>query len=160
MKYDFISIRSPLDQSKYCVDLIVKMAEQMPMYSFCLIGKGHFFEYNLKPKNMDWLDNELSHEDMADYLNRSRIALFPTREDTQGLMACELATYGMPLITSSIDVCEIVFRNCPNVSFIDNTAPNIMRALSELKAWDKAPKWDEYFARNTVSKEIALIKSI
>ena len=37
----------------------------------------------------------------------------PTRADAQGVMACEMATFGIPLITSNIDVCKEVFKELP-----------------------------------------------
>ena len=160
IEYDFISIRSPLDQSKYCVDIIVKLAEIYPRYKFCLIGKGNYFNFYDKPENLIWMNTELSHPEMMELLNKSRYALFPTREDTQGLMACELATFGMPLITSDIEVCKIVFNNCPNVYFMDNEKPNLEEAINNLKPWSESGKWEEYLSKNTVLREIELLKSL
>ena len=46
------------------------------------------------------------------------------RADAQGVMACEMATFGIPLITSNIDVCKEVFEGFENVAFIDNNDEN------------------------------------
>ena len=157
IKYDFISIRVNMDVSKYGVDIIIKMAEQNPEYKFLLIGKGEFFSHYKKPQNVDWINKELSHEEMAQYINSSRIALLPTREDTQGLIACEMASFGIPLITSDIEVCREVFEKCPKVSFINNDCPNLKEAVNNLDLDSGISKWTEYYSVNTVDKETELI---
>lgn len=157
-KYDFITIRGNLDGSKYGIDVVVKLANEHPQFRFCIIGKGKYFEFRDKPHNITVIPNELSHIEMREYINSSKYALFPTREDTQGLMACELATYGIPLITSNIDVCTEVFADCPNVAFINNDNPDLEKALSGLNDWTTVNKWTTYFARNTIMKEIDYLK--
>lgn len=159
-KYDFLTIRNYLDESKYCVDLIVKLAEENPHYKFCLIGKGKFFKYYKCPKNMDYIEKELTHEEMKEFMDCSRIALLLTREDTQGLMSCELATYGMPLITSDIEVCKEIFSDCPNKAFINNNYLNLETAVHELKQNCPQAKWKRYYSKNTIQKEIDYIFKI
>ena len=46
--YDFITIRSNLDGSKYCIDVVNRIAEENPNYKFLIIGRGEFFKYNKK----------------------------------------------------------------------------------------------------------------
>ena len=105
-KYDFITIRNNLDGSKYGIDIVTRIAKNNPQYKFCIVGKGEFFKYNEKPENVEWIDKNLTHEEIIDFLNKSKCALLPTRVDAQGVMACEMATFGIPLITSDIDVCK------------------------------------------------------
>ena len=76
----------------------------------------------------------------------------PTRRDSQGVMACELATYGIPLITSKLDVCFEIFDTFENVFFADNS--KIMELNYSTCSCKKNKK---YSYSNTVKKEIDLI---
>lgn len=159
-KYDFISIRSNFDESKYCVDIICKIARENPDAKFCLIGKGQYFMYNKKPKNLTVISEYLHHEKILSYLNISKCALMPTRTDAQGVMACEMATYGIPLITSDIPVCREVFNNFENVRFISNDCPNvnILKLYTDIKKCMPSKKNEKFFEINTCKKEVELIK--
>ncbi|MDK2811636.1 MAG: hypothetical protein PWR27_2345 [Petroclostridium sp.] len=157
--YDFITIRNNLDGSKYCIDVVSRVATSNPNYKFCVIGKGEFFNYNTKPKNLEWIDRTLSHAEITDYLNRARCAFIPTRTDAQGVMACELATFGIPLITSDIEVCREVFRDFNNVEYIDNEAEEInLDIILEKIDSVSCKKNTKYYAENTIGKEIELYK--
>lgn len=156
--FDFITIRNYLDGSKYGADIVVNLAQNNPGYNFLLIGRGEFFEHHDKPANVTWIDKEMSHEEIASYINNSKIALFPTREDTQGLMACEMAAYGIPLITSDIEVCLEVFKTCKNVAYINNDNPDLEKAVSELNLEKSGVYWKQYYAANTIMKEIEYLK--
>lgn len=161
-QYDFITIRNNLDGSKYSIDIVTKIAKDNPQYHFCVIGKGEFYTYNEKPKNLEWIDKSLSHDDVMNYLNRSKCALIPTRTDSQGVMACEMATFGIPVITSDIDVCTEVFAGFPNVDFIRNEAKefNIEPLFNRLIEGLPYEKNKKYFACNTILKEVDLFKEI
>lgn len=160
--YDFITIRNSLDHSKYAVDFVCEVAENNPALGFCLIGKGDFFEYYDKPANLDWIDRNLGHEEIVSYLNQSRCALLPTRADAQGVMACEMATFGIPLITSDIDVCREIFLGFDNVALIDNQDGDIdLRSLLTMLEGRKTMVQNErYFMKNTVHKEIELFRRL
>ena len=119
-EYDFISIRSYMDKSKYCMDIINTLAKNNPQFKFLVIGKGEFYRKNKKPKNVVWLEETLNHESMIYYVDKSACALLPTRLDAQGVMMCEMATYGIPVITSSLPVCQEVLGDFLNVAYIDN----------------------------------------
>ena len=160
-KYDFLTIRSNLDGSKYCVDLVNQIAKQNPQYRFLLIGKGRFFDYYEKAENLEWRDTTLSHAQIMDVIQQSRYALMPTRTDAQGLMMCEMASTGMPLITSDIPVCREVFADFENIAFIPNELeryemPKILASFGARRAF---PHNQTYYAENTGRKEIALIKA-
>lgn len=160
-EYDFITIRSNLDGSKYGVDIAARMAMANPQAKFLLIGKGHYFEHNEKPGNMCWIDKTLDHAQMLDYLDKSRCAILMTREDTQGVMTCELAAYGMPVITSDIEVCQEFFATMPNVKMVGNDSQHsIMDICHELEKGLPYPKDHTYFAENTIAKEIELFNDI
>lgn len=161
-KYHFITIRNNLDGSKYGIDIVSKIAENNPQYKFCVIGKGDFYKFNEKPKNIEWINKNLSHEEIINYLNKSKCALLPTRVDAQGVMACEMATFGIPLITSNIDVCKEIFEGFENVAFIDNDDENIdietiFNRLINIEVKEKNQK---YFKKNTVGKEIELFRKL
>lgn len=162
-EYDFITIRSVLDGSKYCIDLVCRLAEKNPDLSFLLIGKGDYFNYNKKPNNVTWVEKRLNHNEIVEYLDKSKCALMLTRVDAQGLMACEMATYGIPLITSDIPVCHEIFSSFNNVRFIDNSnLVNESFTESFKILWDNVPykKCEKYFNENTSKQEVDIFKGI
>lgn len=160
-KYDFITIRNNLDGSKYAIDVVLEIANNHPQYKFCIVGKGEFFEYFKKPSNVVWIDKNLNHREIIDYLNSSKFALLPTRLDAQGVMACEFASFGIPLITSDIDVCKEIFGDFDNVRLIDNESSSTIcleEFIDELVVPDNRNQ--KYYEENTVSKEVEFIKSL
>lgn len=161
-KYDFITIRNLLDESKYAIDIVKKIAENNPQYNFCIAGKGRFFKVNKKPKNVILIEQHLNHNEILDLLNKSKIALMPTRADAQGVMACEMASFGIPLITSNIDVSVEIFNEFINVSYIDNNSDqiDISSKYNELLDGYVAEKVSKYFSLNTIEREIELFESI
>lgn len=153
-KYDFITIRSFLDGSKYAVDLVVELANLLPNKTFCVIGKGEFFNHFQRPENLIWINENLNHQKIKEYLNMSRIALMPTRTDAQGLMACEIASIGMPLLTSDIEICHEIFDSFDNVKFFSNNIninEFVLKSKSFIKKYDKNYS---YFEKNTIINEI------
>ncbi|MGE6490449.1 glycosyltransferase [Exiguobacterium sp. NPDC077395] len=163
-EYDFITIRNLLDESKYSIDLITAIAKNNPKYTFCVIGKGEYYNKRSKPKNLIWIDTHLNHEDVTTFLNKSKVALMPTRADAQGVMACEMATFGIPLITSNIDVCKEVFQDFSNVEYLENDdfEVNIEPIYNKLltnynKAYSKS---DKYFTKTTIETEVRLFKAL
>ncbi len=162
-EYDFITIRSNLDGSKYCVDLVNKLAADNPLKKFCVIGRGRYFDHYKKAGNIDFMKTNLSHDQIIEYFNKSRFALLLTRTDAQGVMACEAAAFGIPLITSDIDVCREVFEGFKNVALLNNE--EIARNTIDLDAVCERlnlteSKNEKYFAKNTMKKEIDLFEKI
>lgn len=160
--YDFITIRSNLDGSKYGVDLVVELAKRYKDRKFLIIGAGCFFDYIKKPNNVFWINHSMDHKEMFKYINASKCGLLLTREDTQGVMTCEFAAYGIPVITSDIDVCHEFFSCMPNVEMINNDLNYVDIVSISNRLWENIPyKKDEtYFAKNTISQEIKLFNSI
>ncbi|MDO7204770.1 hypothetical protein Q5M85_12085 [Paraclostridium bifermentans] len=39
------------------------MAINNPEYKFCVVGKGDFFKFNEKPKNIEFIEKHLNHDD-------------------------------------------------------------------------------------------------
>lgn len=157
-QYDYITIRSNLDSPTYCVDILCKVCEKLPNSKFLLIGKGKYFKYNEKPSNLKLVDTLLLHEELMDYINSSKKALMLTRNDTQGVMSCELCTYGIPLITSNIPVCKEIFANFNNVILIDNNDLDV----DKIENFENlsSTKNETYFSKNTMVKEVELIRNI
>lgn len=160
-EYDFITIRANLDGSKYSIDIVNELAKRNPEYKFLVVGKGKFFKYNYKAQNLQWIDKVLNHDEIIDLLNKSKCALMPTRTDAQGLMMCEMATFGIPLITSDIPVCHEIFDEFVNVALIDNEniEKNNLKNIYENISGNK-DKNDKYFYKNTCEKEIQIFNEV
>lgn len=157
-KYDFITIRNNMDSSTYCIDLVCKLAERNPNFSFLLVGKGNFFKYKKKPENITWVDRYLTHEEMLSCIDQARCALMLTRRDTQGVMSCELVTYGIPLITSNLPICKEIFGRISNVAYIDNEIENVnLSQVYRDVLSEKRSKIQLFDYENTVEKEEKLI---
>lgn len=157
-KYDFITIRNMLDGSKYCIDVVNNLAKNNPNYKFLIIGKGDYFKYNKKSENVEYIDKNLTHLEIIKYLNSAKYALMPTRADAQGVMMCEMAAYGIPLITSDIPVCHMVLGNIKKVFLINNddTSVDLVNDLSEIATNGISAK-EQFSKENTIEREINVI---
>jgi hypothetical protein len=160
--YDYITIRSNLDSAVYCIDIVISLAKKYIDKKFLIIGEGKYFDYNEKPNNVILIKKCMQHQEMLKYINLSKCALMPTRRDTQGVMSCELATYGIPLITSDINVCYEVFSGFENVKFINNENMNFNLDHIANELIEKLPirKPTKYYQLNTSGKEIELFKRL
>lgn len=161
-KYDFVIIRSYFDESKYGIDYVNNLAKVNSNSKFLLVGKGKYFEHYNKSDNIVWQSSYLNHAEIIELLQTARCALMPTRTDAQGVMACEMASIGMPVITSDIPVCHEVFDDFENVALIPNDdlsvdLNGICKRLEEKLPYKKNEK---YYNKNTSAKEIELIKKI
>lgn len=156
-KYDFITIRNMLDGSKYCIDVVNNIAKNNPDFVFLVIGKGKYFKYNEKAKNVKVINENLTHKEIVKYLGDSRYALMPTRADAQGVMMCEMAAYGIPLITSDIPVCHMVLGDVKNIYFISNDNSNInLNEITKIKKEGIDAK-EKFSKNNTIEREIDTI---
>lgn len=122
-KADFITIR-PLSGKKYAVDMVVELARVNPQYTFHIYGEGGFFRHNEKPDNVEVFDAFVEQKDIPLLLNKYRAAVMPTRLDAQGVMMCEMASYGIPVIVSDLPVCREMLGEFGNVFFINNESFN------------------------------------
>ena len=75
------------------------------------------------------------------------------------IMACEFATFGIPMITSDIDVCHEVFEDFANVGFIRNDLKDadLDAVYATLKVTPEEVN-GKYSLDETVMKEIELYK--
>lgn len=159
-KYDFITIRSNLDESTYAIDLINDLAKNNPNFNFLLVGNGKFFKYESKAQNIDLIEGTFSHENILKLVDDSKCAIMLIKHDTQGVMSCELATYGIPLITSNISVCREIFKTFKNVVFVDNKNNiDLEQVFNEVTTRPLPEKNAIYSAENTTQKEVDLIKN-
>lgn len=160
-EYDFITIRNMLDGSKYCIDIVNRLARDNPSFKFLVVGKGEFFKFNKAPQNLKYELKNLNHKEIIKYLNNARCALMPTRADAQGVMMCEMATFGIPVITSDIYVCQKVLGDLPNVELISNDDNKIDLKKILLKLENrKYKKTNKFSYENTISKEINVFKAL
>lgn len=160
-EFDFLTLRSFLDGSKYCIDVINNLAYSNPSMKFLIVGKGEFFSHYEKAPNIVWLNQTMNHQEIVSCMQKSRCALMPTRTDAQGLMMCEMASTGMPLITSDIPVSHEVFDDFDNVAFINiDKKNNLNEILYRLESKSPYKKSTKYYNIYTSQKEVELILNI
>lgn len=95
-------------------------------------------------------------------MEKAKCALMLTRTDAQGVMACEIASTGMPLITSDIPVCHEVFEGFDNVGFLKNDLYNENLDIIFHKLTDNVPykKNKKYFNSYTSAQEIEIFREL
>ena len=154
---DFITIR-PFDGPKYCVDLIWKLAKMYPNFKFTIYGEGNFFNYHAPPENLVVKKHFLKHEDIPEILNHYKAAIMLTRLDSQGVMACEMAAYGIPLITSDIPLTRKIFKDVTNVEFMPNDLSKDLNNF-KLPSMNNQDLRDKLSDNETLKREINLFSS-
>lgn len=159
-RYDFVTIRNNIDGSKYCVDYVNDLAKVNPDKNFLLVGTGHYFEHYEKADNLEWKNTALNHNEIVSLLDQCKFALMPTRTDAQGVMACEMLTYGIPVITSDIPVCKYVFSEQKNVFFISLKNLEQLDGICDEYNNIKISKCTKFNNEVTCGEEIILIKSL
>lgn len=128
---DFITIR-PFDEPKYGVDIVINIAKLNPTRTFHIYGMGELFNHIDIPPNVSVYKKFLEQKNLPELLNHYRFALMPSRWDSQGVMSCEMAVYGIPVITSDLPVFKEVLGGFENVRFVDNDNPQLDPALKGL----------------------------
>lgn len=161
-QYDFITIRHTIDTSKFCLDYINALANANPYRSFMIVGRGEYFSHYKKADNITWENRILDHQQVVDKLQTARCALMPTRTDAQGLMVCEMASIGMPVITSDIPVCHEVFDGFSNVALIknDDVSVDLTAILADLERNEPYQTYGKYYSKNTGEKEVEMLRAI
>lgn len=152
-EYDFICIRGYLDASKYCIDIVCDLADHLPEYKFLVVGSGHYFEHRARPNNVEWQNKLLNHTEMAQYLDRAKCALMPTRLDAQGVAMCEMATYGIPVLTTDLPICREMLAGFSAVEFFSLESPDYFA----IKKWmdDLHPTMGEKCLKFSPDKTVA-----
>lgn len=156
-KADFVTLRR-LDSSKFAIDLVVKHAIANPNYSYHIYGKGKYFLYNEMPSNITLFDRHIKSEDIPDLLDFYPCAIMPTRCDAQGVMVCEMATFGMKVITTDIAVNHEMFNCFENVKLL--TEKEFSKKLELNIPCDFLENKNRFSFENTLKKELQLILSM
>lgn len=156
-----ITVR-PLDGPKYAVDLVCALAQKHPEYQFDVFGKGAYFEHHPPPTNLTHHDRFFTHQELADTLNQYHAALMPTRLDAQGVMMCEMATFGIPLITSDLPICKEVLAPFEAVFYLNNTTlePSLDKAFDSFQTLTSPPETSPFGPSQTLERELALIERL
>lgn len=157
-KADVVTIR-PLDKSKYGVDLVCKIAENNPDIKFHIYGRGQYFSFHKQPKNVEVFQKFFTHEELAEELNYYKLALMPTRLDAQGVMVCEMTTYGIPVLTSDLPICKEMTNEFSNVFYFNNLLVDkvkISNVINQINL-ERPINKEKFSINNTVKKEIKLI---
>ncbi|EJV0607118.1 glycosyltransferase [Vibrio parahaemolyticus] len=156
---DYVTIRS-LDLSKYAIDLVVDFARANPNKKIHIYGKGRYFNYNEAPENLTVFNEFIKQEDIPSVLNKYRAALMPTRCDAQGVMVCEIATFGMPVLTTDIPVNDEMFADFQNVVRLKEEVFSTQLELdfSELSSCNR--NVERFSLKNTLEKELEFIFDI
>jgi hypothetical protein len=139
---DFVTLRR-LDDSKYCIDLIVESALANPDKKYHIYGKGSYFKHYPKPANITHFDFHIKNDEIPALLSKYRCALMPTRCDAQGVMVCEMVSdFGNVKLLPLADFGQKI-----NIKALDfSYDPHVVRQRF-------ACDW-------TVEKELLLIKGI
>lgn len=153
---DFVTLRR-LDDSKYAIDLVVRLAEANPRYKFHVYGKGRYFCHYPKPANVTVFNTHVKQDEIPGLLSKYRAAIMPTRCDAQGVMVCEMATFGMPVITSNISVNQEMFEDFENVFLLDDDEFSLPLNVDQLQHAQRR-NIDRFSTANTLEKEISMIK--
>lgn len=156
---DFLTIR-PLDSSTRAIDIVVECARQNPQYSFHIYGEGQVLNYLAPPPNVVHFDGFLENDAIPALLNRYRAGLMPSRYDTQGVMMCEMAFTGMPVVASDIPAHRETLREFPRSIFLNNESPRF-DAKAFLEKMDSLPyPSSKVFDHETIiSAEIAAFET-
>lgn len=159
-KIKIITIRQ-FDNPKYAVDLVLKAAFDNPTFEFHLFGFGKFFNDIKTPKNLKIFNKYFNHQDLPVLLNQYTAAFMPTRLDSQGVMMCEMASYGIPIITSDIPICREMLKGFSNVFFISNNSQKILlEDFIQSIDFNSPTNKDKFSFENTVLSEIRYIHRI
>jgi glycosyltransferase involved in cell wall biosynthesis len=154
---DFVSIRN-FDDPKYGVDIVVEIARRNPQFTFHLYGEGDYFDFNSAPKNLTVVRRKFKQRELPDLFNQYRAALLPTRWDSQGVLMCEVATFGIPTVVSDIPICKSMVGEFPNVEFFDNENP---KQLSfQIKPVVPEDLLRKFGTESTVERELRLFTSL
>ncbi len=154
-----VTIRS-FDKSVYAVDILVKIALSNPDYEFHLYGKGDYFKHNKQPKNLLIKGDFINPTDFKNLLDEYQLAIMPSRHDSQGVMACEMAYFGIPLIASNTPAAQEFLSKNENVRLIDNTDPQVdIKSFLAKNNNDNQLIHSKLSLKNTIYKEIDFIKS-
>lgn len=149
---DCITIR-PLDNPKYAIDQVCELAQSNPDLRFHIFGRGAYFQHHLLPRNIVWFNRFLKPEEMIHLLPRYRCAVMPTRLDAQGVMMCELASYGIPLITSDLPICREMLSHFERVYYMKSPESLSLAPVIENLLVQSPPKTQPFAFDSLIDQE-------
>lgn len=156
-RFDHVCIR-PFHDPKYGIDIFIKLAENHPDKTFHLFGAGQLPKFAI-PKNLTIFHKFLKSDEIIETLKNYKSAVLPTRWDSQGVLACEIAATGMPLYTSDLSVCREMLSNYENVTFCPNDQFHLIKLENEVPYYPIKEK-HLFSHSNTTHKEISLVKNL
>lgn len=153
---DVVCIR-PFDCPKYAIDIVVEWARTNPDRLFHLFGSGRYFNARPPLPNVRVFQRFFPQAEIPALLDRYRAGAMPTRLDAQGVMMCEMASYGIPLLTSDLEVTREVLGAFPNVERIGPGQTANLRRLPPPLAEDAPVRWT-FDSAGTVRAELAFFE--
>ena len=147
-KLDIIVIRKA--NSTYKFHEVIELAKKNPkinidMYCGSSIQK-------LIPKNLRIKENFIRQSDIPALLDSYKCALMLSATDTQGVMACEIAVYGMPLIVSDTPGAKEFLADFSNVVISKDSDLNLCNLPQPRLIKSNASRFDPVYV---CSKELA-----
>ena len=136
-------------------------AHQCPEQRFHVFGKGRYFDFNPAPSNLTVFKRFIAQAEIPALLARYRACAMPTRLDSQGVMSCEMASFGIPLFTSDIEVTREVLGGFANVCRLPTGASiaDSLRQLPPPLSADDPVRW-RFDGLRLASKEIEFATEI
>lgn len=164
---------------KYAIDIAVLTILELSRrkifndLTFYICGEGDYFNELVQPlrsfKNVIINNNFLAHNQIYEYHKKCGIALFPTRQDTQGVSALEAASSGLAVVSSDLPVINEFFdaklNTLCNVENYIEYADVIERLYNNPDEFSRiSSKMSEYTNNicsfdNTIKKEIEYIRN-
>ena len=178
LRKNIFMVRRFDNTKKYAIDIAVLTILELsrrPVFQnleFYLCGEGNYHAQLVEPvrkfPNVHIINNFMSHEQIKEYHDKCGIALFPTRQDTQGVSALEAASSGLVVVTSDLEVIHEYFDEslntiCPVEDF-HKYADTIERLYNNPAEFKKASRQMHEYTKqkcdikNTIHKEIDYIK--
>lgn len=151
------------DEPKYGIDVTIEIARRNPGAAVHVLGKGRYLTVHPPPPNVQLAGGFAAPRDLPATLDRYSCAVLPTRFDTQGVLACEVAAYGMPLVTSDIAICREVLEGFDGVHLVDNDDPEVdllaIAAAGVDQEHNRALALRRFGPQVTTDREIQLLRA-
>lgn len=148
----------PWDNSKYAIDMVVDFFQNNPELKCDIYGRGSFPKRNHTPQNVVFYSKFLVQSELSALISKYDFAVLPTRLDAQGVFACELATFGIPLIVNDIPIMREMLEGFSNVVFIDDA--DFSKGFDTRRLAPSNISNNRFCIDQIVRQEIALMRDI
>ena len=105
------------------------------------------------------INSFISQKDIPSLLNKYKCALMPTKYDAQGVMVCEMATFGMPVITSDFEVCVEMLNDFNNVAFLSEAEFSSLK-YEQINISEDRIKNQKFSSKKLVEEELAFFDKL